>query len=67
MWCLLSGDGPGLRDFVIEHGVVKPLLKFVNPNVPVSAACICCLEASRIFCKELTSKYSLWLKPQLKK
>ena len=49
MWCFLSGDGPGLRDFVIRHGVVKPLLKFVNPNVPVSAACICCLEASRFF------------------
>ena len=30
------GDGPGLRDFVIGHGVVGPLLKFVNPNVPVS-------------------------------
>lgn len=30
------GDGPGLRDFVIRHGVVGPLLKFVNPNVPVS-------------------------------
>ena len=67
MWCFLSGDGPGLRDFVIRHGVVKPLLKFVNPNVPVSAACICCLEAFRVFCKELTLKYSLWLKPQLKK
>lgn len=29
------GDGPNLRDFVINHGVVAPLLKFVNPNVPV--------------------------------
>ena len=34
--CVFAGDGPGLRDFVIHHGVVKPLLKFVNPNVPVS-------------------------------
>ena len=52
MWCFLLGDGPGLRDFVISNGVVKPLLKFVNPNVPVSAACICCLEASnRVFAK----------------
>ena len=39
MWCFVSGDGPGLRDFVIRHGVVKPLLKFVNPNVPVSFVC----------------------------
>ena len=34
--CCVAGDGPGLRDFVIQHGVVKPLLKFVSPNVPVS-------------------------------
>ena len=34
--CCNLGDGPGLRDFVIQHGVVKPLLKFVSPNVPVS-------------------------------
>jgi hypothetical protein len=31
-----SGDGPQLRDFVIQHGVVAPLLQFVNPSVPVS-------------------------------
>lgn len=36
------GDGPGLRDFVIRHGVVKPLLKFVNPNVPVSFTMLDC-------------------------
>lgn len=34
--CCNLGDGPGLRNFVIHHGVVKPLLKFVSPNVPVS-------------------------------
>ena len=33
---LLIGDGPQLRDFVIQHGVVGPLLQFVNPTVPVS-------------------------------
>lgn len=38
VWALgnIIGDGPGLRDFVIRHGVVGPLLKFVNPNVPIS-------------------------------
>ena len=37
---LISGDGPTLRDYVISHGVVKPLLQFVNPKVPVSATMI---------------------------
>ncbi|PFX22118.1 importin subunit alpha-3-like [Stylophora pistillata] len=38
VWALgnIIGDGPTLRDFVIQHGVVAPLLKFVNPNVPIS-------------------------------
>ncbi|RMX56475.1 hypothetical protein pdam_00014930 [Pocillopora damicornis] len=38
VWALgnIIGDGPNLRDFVINHGVVAPLLKFVNPNVPIS-------------------------------
>lgn len=38
VWALgnIIGDGPGLRDFVIQHGVVKPLLKFVSPNVPIT-------------------------------
>lgn len=38
VWALgnIIGDGPGLRDFVIQHGVVKPLLKFVSPSVPIT-------------------------------
>ena len=37
IWSLgnISGDGPELRDLVIEHGIIKPLLKFVNRNVKV--------------------------------
>ena len=38
VWALgnIIGDGPTLRDFVIRHGVVTPLLTFIDPNVPVS-------------------------------
>ncbi|KAK3733924.1 hypothetical protein QZH41_009588 [Actinostola sp. cb2023] len=38
VWALgnIIGDGPVLRDFVIGHNVVKPLLKFVNPSVPIT-------------------------------
>ncbi|EDO31940.1 predicted protein, partial [Nematostella vectensis] len=38
VWALgnIVGDGPVLRDFVIGYGVVKPLLKFVNPGVPIT-------------------------------
>ncbi|XP_028401345.1 importin subunit alpha-3-like [Dendronephthya gigantea] len=38
VWALgnIIGDGPQLRDFVIQHGVVAPLLQFVNPSVPLT-------------------------------
>lgn len=38
VWALgnIIGDGPVLRDFVIELGVVKPLLSFIKPNIPIS-------------------------------
>eukprot|EP00795_Rhopilema_esculentum_P016889 gene16889-8368_t len=38
VWALgnIIGDGPGLRDFVISHGVVGPLLKFIDQNTPIS-------------------------------
>lgn len=41
VWALgnIIGDGPALRDFVIRHGVVTPLLNFIDPNVPVSVLC----------------------------
>ena len=39
-----TGDGPQLRDFVIQHGVVDPLLQFVNPSVPVSFAAACWIK-----------------------
>ena len=31
-----TGDGPQCRDYVINLGVVKPLLTFINPNIPLS-------------------------------
>ena len=39
VWALgnIIGDGPTLRDYVIRHGVVAPLLTFIDPNVPVSS------------------------------
>ena len=30
------GDGPQCRDYVISLGVVKPLLSFINPTIPIS-------------------------------
>ena len=38
MWALgnIIGDGPALRDYVIQLGVVQPLLTFINPEIPIS-------------------------------
>lgn len=38
VWALgnIIGDGAQLRDFVIQHGVVKPLLSFINNSTTVS-------------------------------
>ncbi|XP_026726614.1 importin subunit alpha-3-like [Trichoplusia ni] len=38
VWALgnIIGDGPVLRDYVIELGVVKPLLSFIKPEIPIS-------------------------------
>ncbi|XP_068621274.1 importin subunit alpha-3 [Battus philenor] len=38
VWALgnIIGDGPMLRDLVVELGVVKPLLSFIKPNIPIS-------------------------------
>lgn len=30
------GDGPQCRDYVISLGVVKPLLSFMNPSIPIT-------------------------------
>ncbi|XP_034132114.1 importin subunit alpha-4 isoform X2 [Drosophila guanche] len=37
VWALgnIIGDGPMLRDFVIKHGVVQPLLSFIKPDIPI--------------------------------
>ncbi|XP_018577602.1 importin subunit alpha-3 [Anoplophora glabripennis] len=38
VWALgnIIGDGPVLRDYVIELGVVDPLLSFIKPEIPIS-------------------------------
>lgn len=38
VWALgnIIGDGPQLRDYVIELGVVQPLLSFIKPEIPIS-------------------------------
>uniref|UniRef100_A0A8C4N485 Karyopherin alpha 3 (importin alpha 4) n=1 Tax=Eptatretus burgeri TaxID=7764 RepID=A0A8C4N485_EPTBU len=33
---LVTGDGPQCRDYVISLGVVKPLLAFINPAIPIT-------------------------------
>ncbi|KAK3603695.1 hypothetical protein CHS0354_023301 [Potamilus streckersoni] len=37
VWALgnIIGDGPQCRDYVINLGAVKPLLEFINPNIPL--------------------------------
>jgi hypothetical protein len=34
-FCYFVGDGPECRDYVIKEGAVKPLLAFINPNIPL--------------------------------
>ncbi|KAL0173438.1 hypothetical protein M9458_029406, partial [Cirrhinus mrigala] len=29
-------DGPQCRDYVISLGVVKPLLSFISPSIPIT-------------------------------
>uniref|UniRef100_A0A8D3D1M9 Importin subunit alpha n=1 Tax=Scophthalmus maximus TaxID=52904 RepID=A0A8D3D1M9_SCOMX len=38
VWALgnIIGDGPMCRDYVISLGVVKPLLSFINPSIPIT-------------------------------
>jgi len=38
VWALgnIIGDGPELRDFCIEQGVVQPLLRFINDDIPIA-------------------------------
>ncbi|KAI1712662.1 armadillo/beta-catenin-like repeat domain-containing protein [Ditylenchus destructor] len=38
VWALgnIIGDGPHFRDYCIELGIVQPLLKFVQPDIPLN-------------------------------
>jgi importin subunit alpha-2 len=38
VWALgnIAGDGPELRDHVIEQGIIKPLLTLIKPDTSVS-------------------------------
>ncbi|XP_022918683.1 importin subunit alpha-3 [Onthophagus taurus] len=38
VWALgnIIGDGPCLRDYVIELGIVDPLLSFLKPEIPIT-------------------------------
>lgn len=38
VWALgnIIGDGPELRDFVIQSGVIPLLLRFINPEIPLT-------------------------------
>lgn len=33
--CMFSGDCPELRDLVINHGVVPPLLSLLTPDISI--------------------------------
>lgn len=32
----IIGDGPVLRDYVINLGVIAPLLQFIKPDIPIT-------------------------------
>uniref|UniRef100_A0A2K5K0G4 IBB domain-containing protein n=1 Tax=Colobus angolensis palliatus TaxID=336983 RepID=A0A2K5K0G4_COLAP len=38
VWALgnIIGDGPQCRDYVISPGVMKPLLSFISPSIPIT-------------------------------
>ena len=36
----IAGDGPQMRDFVINNGVIQPLLALVNQETPITLHCI---------------------------
>lgn len=38
VWALgnIIGDGPQLRDLVIEQGLIKPLLNLLTPNISIT-------------------------------
>ncbi|XP_074658026.1 importin subunit alpha-4-like [Tubulanus polymorphus] len=38
VWALgnIIGDGPCLRDYVIQHNAVDPLLRFIDADIPIS-------------------------------
>ena len=38
VWALgnIAGDGPELRDHVIEQGIIKPLLTLIKPDTSVN-------------------------------
>jgi HEAT repeat protein len=38
VWALgnIIGDGPQFRDYVINLGIIKPLLSFITPTIPLS-------------------------------
>lgn len=38
VWALgnIIGDGPQLRDLVIEQGLIKPLLNLLNPTISIT-------------------------------
>jgi hypothetical protein len=33
---LRAGDGPQCRDYVINLGIIQPLLVFIRPDIPIS-------------------------------
>ena len=48
VWALgnITGDGPECRDYVIQAGIIPPLLKFVDGSTPVGSICPCVLKKS---------------------
>ena len=52
VWALgnITGDGAHCRDYVISHGIIEPLLSFVNPNTPVSYVIVGVSSWGYFFC-----------------
>ena len=74
VWALgnIIGDGPHLRDYVIQLGVVQPLLTFINPEIPISflrnvtwvVVNLCRWEFNRLILHMILMKVQNWMETQ---
>ena len=55
------GDGPHLRDYVIQLGVVETLLSFISPDIPITFQ-ECDVGSGSLFLYKLTTTHVTFLR-----